>query len=244
MKKILSIGLLALSLTACTGISEKHKSSPHFVDGKFQNTYPKEGDRSFGKMFKALFTEEGADWPDWIENEFSPKLKDDNEKNVVVTFIGHATFLIEIEKHNILIDPIFSKTAGPASWLGAKRKRNPELQLDELPQIHTLLVSHNHYDHLDLPSLKAIQKNNPKVLLVVPLGDKNWLEKEGFKNVVELDWWESIQVSDAIEVFFTPAQHSSGRGLFDREESFWGINTLKLKFFMEEIQVTLIIFVK
>jgi len=116
---------------------------------------------------------------------------------------------------------MFSTTAGPVSWLGVKRKRHPGLSLDQLPPIDIVLISHNHYDHLDLPSLKFISKQfAPKI--IVPLGDKNWLEKEGLTNIIELDWWESIPLSACITVHFVPAQHSSGRGLFDRDKSFWG----------------------
>lgn len=138
-----------------------------------------------------------------------------------ITFINHASFLAEWADQRILFDPVFSKRAGPNNYLGPKRRRAPGISLDDLPPIDIVLISHNHYDHLDLDSLKRISKKfNP--LIVVPLGDKAWLEKRGIRNIEEMDWWNNLETPAGVKITFVPAQHFSGRSPFDEDKSFWG----------------------
>ena len=139
-----------------------------------------------------------------------------------VTWIGHASTLVQAGGANVLTDPIFSERASPVSFLGPKRHVAPGLQLGELPRIDAVLISHNHYDHLDEASVRALaeQEGGPP-LFVVPLGVKAWLAKLGIDHAIELDWWQSARVG-AVEIVFTPAQHWSGRSLTDRMETLWG----------------------
>ncbi len=139
-----------------------------------------------------------------------------------VTWIGHASALLQSGGANILVDPIFSERASPLSFLGPKRHVAPGLALAELPHIDAVLISHNHYDHLDAASVDALaaQAGGPP-LFIVPLGVKAWLADRGIANAVELDWWQSARVG-AVEVVFTPSQHWSGRSLTDRMETLWG----------------------
>ena len=133
-----------------------------------------------------------------------------------ITSIGHATVLIQARNLNILTDPQLSDRASPVSFAGPTRIRKPGLTLDELPQIHYVVVSHNHYDHLDLPSLVALHKKF-KPVFVVPLGNGALLRDVGLDSVIELDWWQSHQ-----EITLVPVQHWSARGVMDRNESLWG----------------------
>jgi len=168
------------------------------------------------------------------------------------TFIGHATVLVQVPTANgslnVLTDPVFGERASPVSFAGPKRFQPPGVALKDLPRIDLVLVSHNHYDHLDEDSVKALnaQAGGPP-LFVVPLGIKPWLAERGVTNAVELDWWDSVTLpatpsaasaqplvqrngagidaganSDAVQVFLTPAQHWSARGLGDRMKTLWG----------------------
>jgi L-ascorbate metabolism protein UlaG (beta-lactamase superfamily) len=142
-----------------------------------------------------------------------------------VTFIGHSTFLIRVGGLTILTDPVFSERCSPVSWAGPKRARPPGRAFADLPRVDLLLVSHNHYDHMDLPSLRAIRRrDNPQV--VTPLGNAVHLAKAGFDKagagrVHELDWWQSTTLPDNIRVTATPARHFSSRTLRDRNSSLW-----------------------
>lgn len=139
-----------------------------------------------------------------------------------LTWIGHATMLVQSGGLNVLTDPMFSERASPFSFIGPKRQQPPGIALAALPHIDLVLVSHNHYDHLDDPSVRdlAAQPGGPP-LFVVPLGLKAWLAERGITNVVELDWWQSHRLGQ-VEVVLTPAQHWSGRGLDDRMATLWG----------------------
>ncbi|MFL9665642.1 MBL fold metallo-hydrolase [Variovorax sp. AB1(2024)] len=168
------------------------------------------------------------------------------------TFIGHATVLVQVPTANgslnVLTDPVFGERASPVSFAGPKRFQPPGVALKDLPRIDLVLISHNHYDHLDEDSVKALnaQAGGPP-LFVVPLGIKPWLAERGVTNAVELDWWDSVTLpatpsaasaqplvqrngagidaganSDAVQVFLTPAQHWSARGLGDRMKTLWG----------------------
>ena len=139
-----------------------------------------------------------------------------------VTWIGHASTLVQSGGVNVLTDPIFSERASPLAFLGPKRHVAPGLALAELPHIDAVLISHNHYDHLDAASVDALaaQAGGPP-LFIVPIGVKAWFADRGIASAVELDWWQSIRVG-AVEIVFTPAQHWSGRSLTDRMETLWG----------------------
>lgn len=139
-----------------------------------------------------------------------------------VTWIGHATVLAQLGGLNLLTDPIFSERASPLSFAGPKREQPPGLALHELPAIDVVLVSHNHYDHLDLASCRSLAtQTGGSPLFVVPLGLQAWFQARGIDRVVELDWWQS-HVLNGVEVFLVPAQHWSARGLNDRMKTLWG----------------------
>ena len=136
-------------------------------------------------------------------------------------WIGHASFLINNGDLTIMTDPIFSERASPVAWAGPKRMIPPSIPLADLPPIDVVVISHNHYDHLDLPSLKALQQANPEVVILVPQGDKALLEGQGLQNVHQFRWWQNIRLGKT-ELTFTPVQHWSSRGITDRNSSLWG----------------------
>jgi len=140
---------------------------------------------------------------------------------LAVTFIGHSTFLLQLSGLNILTDPVFASRAGPFGWLGPRRVRPPALRLPELPRIDVVLLSHNHYDHLDLVALRWLARQHRPVIITT-LGNRPWLEARGVRGVTELDWWQSHQPAPDLEVFCTPAQHFAARTPWDRCRTLWG----------------------
>lgn len=138
------------------------------------------------------------------------------------TWIGHATVLLQLGGLNVLTDPVFADSVGPLPLFGSRRAQPPALVPGRLPRIDLVLVSHDHHDHMDLPSLRALaaQPGGPPAA-VVPLGLRPWLQDAGFDEVVELDWWQSHRIG-ALEIVLTPTQHWSGRRLVDRMATLWG----------------------
>jgi N-acyl-phosphatidylethanolamine-hydrolysing phospholipase D len=139
-----------------------------------------------------------------------------------ITWVGHATMLVQASGLNVLTDPIFSQRASPVQFSGPKRAQPPGIALSDLPQIDVVLISHSHYDHLDLDSVKALAKQaGGAPLFIVPLGLKDWFSKQGITTVKELDWWDSV-VEKGVEFNLTPVQHWSARSLGDRSQTLWG----------------------
>ena len=143
-----------------------------------------------------------------------------NTRNATVTWIGHATLLVQLDGVNFLTDPTWASRSGPFSGLvGVGRYTPPAIAFDDLPRIDFVLISHDHYDHLDEPTVKHLaQEFNPR--FVVPLGIKKWLEDRRITNVVELNWGESVKIG-GVTIVCTPAQHGSGRTLVDQGRRLW-----------------------
>ncbi|EKX47349.1 hypothetical protein GUITHDRAFT_69665 [Guillardia theta CCMP2712] len=145
-----------------------------------------------------------------------------------VTWIGHSTVLAQYDGWNVLTDPIFSERCSPSQWVGPRRYRRVPIQIQQLPPIHVVLISHNHYDHLDLQSVKELSQHSPSCLWVVPLGMKPWFDDLRVSRVVELDWSEEVFVRDrldpgkqALRLVSIPCQHWCARGIFDRNKCLW-----------------------
>ncbi len=141
-------------------------------------------------------------------------------RTAVVTFIGHATLLIQTPAGNILTDPMYSQRAGPFNRMGPRRVRQPAVLFDDLPLISTVLLSHNHYDHCDVRTLGMLaDRFDP--LVVTPLGNAALVRSSGIRRVEELDWWQEAK-SPALPITLTPAKHFSARGPFDKNRALWG----------------------
>jgi L-ascorbate metabolism protein UlaG (beta-lactamase superfamily) len=186
----------------------------------YKNTNEQENGKTFGQLMTWVL--DGEKSPEKVEIETSTQWQElaPTQTNYAV-WIGHATYLINNGDINILTDPIFSKRASPVGFAGPKRMIPPAMTLNDLPKIDAVVVSHNHYDHLDIWSLKKLFKLNSETIFLVPTGDKKRLVKAGIRNVVEMNWWDIFRVSNT-EFHFTPVQHWSKRGLFDRNKSLWG----------------------
>ena len=178
-----------------------------------------DSERSFGDFLKWRLTRKE---PKAVQIETSDQWKQlgEQSKNYAV-WIGHSTYLLNNGDLTIVTDPVFSKRASPFSWAGPKRLIAPAISLEELPDIDVITVSHNHYDHLDIASLKTLHKLNPNASFLVSKGDMDLLVRSGIKNVTEFLWWEDIEVKNTLFTF-TPVQHWSARGFRDRNKSLWG----------------------
>jgi len=157
-------------------------------------------------------------WPKHVENQAYPQ---PTGAAPTLTFIGHSTFLIRLPGLTILTDPVFSKRCSPFRWIGPRRVRAPGIALANLPPIDLILLSHNHYDHMDLISLRKLRRRNPGVAIISMLGNAPYLAKKRLRDAVELDWWQSIEACGA-NITVTPARHFAARWLNDRNETLWG----------------------
>jgi L-ascorbate metabolism protein UlaG (beta-lactamase superfamily) len=200
--------------------AQEYAESDHFDGRHFRNQQPVEP-KGMLDMLRWQLTSERASWPEWVEQDAVHALPTlELEQQLVATFINHATFYLQLPGLQVITDPIYSLRASPISVAGPKRVRPPGQPLEALPGVDVVLISHNHYDHLDLPSLRELeQKFNP--LFLVPLGVASLLKREGIQQVQELDWWESIRVKDYL-IHLTPAQHWSTRNILDRNKTLWG----------------------
>ncbi|HYD99865.1 MAG TPA: MBL fold metallo-hydrolase [Alphaproteobacteria bacterium] len=211
-------------LKACGGVRWAEGAPPavsdHFDGTRFFN--PGLGaERGFSDFLRWQTSGERQAWPDRVENTAVPSLPAAQAPGeVAVTFVGHASFLIQLGGVNILTDPVWSERASPVSFAGPKRVRAPGIAFEALPRIDLVLVSHNHYDHMDLDTLHRLAARFDP-LFVTSLGNRGYLEDKGLRRVAELDWWQSHR-ANGLEIVFTPAQHFAARGVFDRNATLWG----------------------
>ncbi len=198
----------------------------HASDGTFRNPWPDSEPHGFRDILRWERERRGetraptpphGSFPTATPSIARPHLPDGD---ATATWIGHSTVLLQIGRHNILTDPQFSRRASPVQWAGPARLMDPGLAIDDLPPLDLIVVSHNHYDHLDRGSVKRIAKRQPTASWIVPLGLAATLRKWGAGNVVELDWWQRALVGD-LTITATPAKHFSARSLRDRNRTLW-----------------------
>jgi L-ascorbate metabolism protein UlaG (beta-lactamase superfamily) len=160
-------------------------------------------------------------WDDWTESmPGAPPPERVGGGELRVTVVNHATVLVQMDSLNVLTDPVWSDRVSPVGWAGPRRRHAPGILFDDLPPIDIVLVSHNHYDHLDVPTLKRLSdKHRPRIL--TGLGNTRFLESKGIANARDLDWMEGVEVGDGMRVTSVPAQHFSGRGFSDRNGTLW-----------------------
>ncbi|MFN2362016.1 MAG: MBL fold metallo-hydrolase [Marinobacter sp.] len=139
-----------------------------------------------------------------------------------LVWLGHASFLFQYRGLNVLTDPVLSDRASPFRLVGPRRFTPPALTVADMPRIHLVLISHNHYDHLDEATIRQLHRRfGDNLCFCIPMGLRHWFEKRGIHNLVELDWWQSTPLADKNEVFCLPAQHFSGRTATDTNMSLW-----------------------
>jgi N-acyl-phosphatidylethanolamine-hydrolysing phospholipase D len=142
-----------------------------------------------------------------------------NGTKPTVTWIGHATLLVQLGGLNVLTDPLWSERASPVDFAGPRRLVAPGMRFEDLPRIDAVVISHDHYDHLDVETVeRLVREHQPRFF--VPLGLKAWLADHGARDVVELDWWQAADFR-GLTFTCTPAQHSSGRALHDQNLRLW-----------------------
>jgi len=199
----------------------------HF-DGKNFINYGGVKAKGFENIFKYFIKRKPTKWV--IPKDVVTKATVTNkviDPNFRVTFINHATILIQLKGVNIITDPVYSRAAGLFGMIGPLRKLPPGIELEDLPPIDFVFISHNHYDHLDIGAIKKIAKqHHPK--FITTLGNDLLLKKYTSK-LQAIDWWQSIELTNEIELICTPGQHFSSRGLTDRDANLWGGFVLKTK---------------
>lgn len=193
---------------------------------RFRNLNDDLKPRGLLPFLKWKFNTQGPKRPTWpefvpLQAKDHPPLKVSNEK-IRVSFVGHATFLIQTAALNILTDPVWSHQIGPFSKLGPIRVSPPAISFDALPKIDLVLISHNHYDHMDLPTLKRLyERDNP--LFVTPLKNERYLQKINSKMKIKtLNWSDAFQINTDISIHLEPSKHWSRRSLWDYNKALWG----------------------
>jgi L-ascorbate metabolism protein UlaG (beta-lactamase superfamily) len=171
-------------------------------------------------VLRWMLTRKPAKWKPLDDYHDQPRMDKAVSNGLRVTFVNHSTFLIQTDHVNILTDPVWSERVSPLSWLGPRRTRKPGLALTDLPKIDLILLSHNHYDHLDIATLKILYRRF-KPIVYVPLGVSAFLHKHGITQTTELDWWNEKIFNETLSIQSVPAQHFSGRGMFDRDATLW-----------------------
>lgn len=206
----------------------------HHMGDKFRNPYlPPDFQPSFISFLKARFFDD-MEFPSTPENYRKSWQEADLDKiynpdfnTAQATLIGHSTVLLQYRGINILTDPMFSERSSFSQSVGPKRYTPPALTIDQLPNIDIIVISHNHYDHLDVDSVKALTSSNfvkningTQPLWLVPLGLKEWFEQFEITNLHEMDWWQKFKLGE-LTVQAQPSQHWSRRSLFDTNKSLW-----------------------
>lgn len=233
-----------LNLASCAAVNDDYNPAKkhHRAEG-FQNNYTDATDKSRLDLLRWVYERQRDGLPKPPQT-LTPIVAPDmafvaaNQgaaQQPAITWIGHATMLVHIGGLTVLTDPIFSERASPVQFAGPKRYQPPGIALANLPHIDAVLLSHNHYDHLDTASVKALnaQAGGPP-LFIVPLGVKKWFAEQGITRVQQMDWWDTTTVKTAagqVDVHFTPVQHWSARGLSDRRATLWGGYALLAKDF-------------
>lgn len=192
--------------------------SDHFDGKKFFNPAGYEA-QGFRAVLKWMTSRKPGQWSQQVAAPGARPLEFIRQ-GIRLTFINHTTFLIQVNGMNILTDPVWSERVSPFTWVGPRRMRAPGIRLEDLPRIHAVLLSHNHYDHLDVQTMRVLfGAHHPKI--VTPLGVKQFLDQEGITGATDLDWWQSVDLGQQIQIEAVPAQHFSGRGFADRDRTLW-----------------------
>ncbi len=197
--------------------------SDHFDGERFFNPGQPPGRRGLRQVLRWQMSERGPRWAVPPPGPaYPPPPGGVASGQVALSFVGHATFLLRFAGAVVLTDPVFSERCSPVSWAGPRRARPPGLALDALPPVDAVLLSHNHYDHMDLPSLRALAARGTR-RAITTLGNAAALRGCGFERVDALDWWDGAWLGEegGVRVVATPARHFSRRGFGDANRSLW-----------------------
>ena len=216
---------LAVFLGGCASFGARGYRGPtsdHFDGRHFHNIQPF-GDAAVGDALRrALSIVEGSNGggTKWVIAPTDTPPPRVGGGRVRVTFVNHATLLVQMDSLNILTDPIWSERASPVRWAGPKRHAPPGIRFEDLPPIDVVLISHNHYDHMDLPTLRRlVAAFHPRI--VTGLGNAAYLARNGVPGAQDIDWWQSVTVAKGVRLTGVPAQHWSARSLTDKWRTLW-----------------------
>ncbi len=220
MRSRLFGGLLALALAACFNAPRYDGPPVAGFDGKrFANLAPYK-QKDLADLIEWKLECGAAEWPDFVERPEGPRPPPRVDQGMRVQMVNHATVLLQMDGLNILSDPIWSERASPFSFVGPARHKAPGIAFEHLPPIDLVVISHNHYDHMDVPTLQRIARRDAPIVLA-GLGNAKLLRAAGVDRARDLAWWDWIRVGK-IDVWFTPAQHWSARGVSDAMGTLWG----------------------
>ncbi|HKB14108.1 MAG TPA: MBL fold metallo-hydrolase [Vicinamibacterales bacterium] len=192
------------------------RNSDHFDGRRFRN--PGGAAPPPVTAIPRMLAEPRRPWPAWIDVPTQRPAALEGAA-AVVTFIGHSTLLIQTQAGNVMTDPMYSERAGPLNRFGPRRVRRPAVRFEDLPPIAVVLLSHNHYDHCDLRTLRMLAKRFDP-LVVTPLGNARLVRSAGIRRIEELDWWDAAATAP-MPITLTPAHHFSARTPFDRNRALW-----------------------
>jgi L-ascorbate metabolism protein UlaG (beta-lactamase superfamily) len=193
--------------------------SDHFDGNKFINPAGVQA-KGLKEVLQWMMNRKRGAWNENKKEAYGKRPLDREKENIRITFINHSTFLIQVDGINILTDPVWSTRVSPFSWAGPKRMRLPGIKFENIPRVDVVLLSHNHYDHLDIATMRMVfGAHHPKI--VTPLGVKAFLDGESISGATDMDWWNELKLSDTVKVVSVPAQHFSGRGMLDRDATLW-----------------------
>jgi len=217
--------LLLLILTPLYSQDSLMAEKSHHIYNGFQNPFPGYEEKGLKDLMKWMLWDrlvknsrsEDSDTVKFELAENDPQWLQNNKTEFSITWIGHSSMLIQLDGMNILTDPIFNDRASPVGFTGPKRIVQPGLKFEELPEIDIVIISHDHYDHLDTETIEKLG-NDP--LYLVPLALAEFFDDLKIDNYQELDWWDEFKFNN-IRFVCVPAQHFSGRTLFDGNRTLW-----------------------
>lgn len=213
--------VLALSTSGCLFSAPTWKGTPsdHFDGERFANREPRP--RTMSTLEWVATRKPGA-WKERLDALHGPPPPQRvGRGDLRVTFINHATVLLQFDGLNVLTDPIYSERCSPVSFAGPKRVRPPGIRFEDLPPIDVVVISHNHYDHMDVPTLLQLQERFPEVRVFAGLGNREFLLGEGLRHVTDVDWWQEFPLAPEVTLVSARTQHFSNRGLGDANGTLW-----------------------